>query len=74
MYIFAIKTKNAKIKIHKIEAESLEEAQQKAKSIIFTSINLDDMDYNYIDNADDWNLIIKRMSNLKKPISDVELV
>lgn len=74
MYLFAIKTKNAKIKLHKIEADTLEEAQEKAKSIIVNSVSLDDMDYNYINETTDWNLVVKRMSNLKKPISDVELL
>lgn len=74
MFIFAIKTKNAKIKLYKIEADTLEEAQEKAKSIIVNSVSLDDMDYNYINETTDWNLIVKRMSNLKKPISDVEFL
>jgi len=72
-YVFAIKTKNPKIMIHSIDADSLEEAQDEARSIIFNSINLDETDYEYI-LTHDWNLIVKRMCDLKKPISNVELL
>lgn len=72
IYIFAVKTKNPKIAIHTIVANDLKDAQDKAKAIICNSISLDNMDYEFIMNSKDWNKIIKRMSELKKPISNVE--
>ena len=72
IYVFAVKTKNARIKIRKIDKDSLEDAQQEAKAIIFNSANLDDIDFDFINKTNDWNLIIKRMCDLKKPISNIE--
>lgn len=72
-YVFAVKTKNPKIAIHIIDADNIDEAQNEARSIIFKSISLDDMDYDFIMNSD-WNRVVKRMSELKKPISNVELL
>lgn len=73
MYIFAIKTKNARIKIVTINANNQSDAEDEARSVIFNSVNLDDADYDYI-NSHEWSLVVKRMNDLHKPISNVELI